>query len=100
MVSVLRRFALWLLLTVPPAAAAGFVVTLLATDVTALNRTQTVVGGAVLGAALAAVGAIAATATTLLGRGALRRAGGSEFLTGAIVSYGAVALGLLLARLA
>ena len=94
----IRRFALWLLLTLPVGVLAGGVFTLLESDTNDFFRAAEIAGGALIGGVLAVFGSAAATVTTLAGRGALRRTGGSELLSGAIVAYGVVVIGLLLAR--
>ena len=94
----IRRFALWLGLTLPVGVLAGGIFTLWESDTADFFRAAEIAGGLLIGGVLAVFGAAVATATTLAGRGALRRSGGSELLTGAIVAYGVVIIGLLLAR--
>lgn len=100
MAAAARRFLLWLVLTAPLAALAGFLLALFLGDPTDLRRTESVLGGAVGGALAGVFGAAAATLTTLAGRPFLQRAGGSEALTGVVVAYGAAAAGILLLRFA
>lgn len=98
MLPYLRRFALWFMLAVPVGVLAGGALTFWESDTADFFRAVEIIGGAIIGGFLGAFGAAAATVTTLASRTALRRAGGSELLTGAIVAYGIVIMGLLLAR--
>ncbi len=95
---VVRRLVLWLVLAMPVGIVAGTAIAFLDSGTDDFFRAVAIVGGGAIGGTLAVGGALAATATTVIGRGALRRTGGSEFLAGAIVAYGVIVVGLLLAR--
>ncbi len=92
----IKRLAIWLLLTLPVGVAAGALFSAFVPEDADLDRFTSAVNGAWVGAGLASIGAWSAAATTTVMRGTLRQAGGSEFLTGAVISYGLVIVGLLL----
>lgn len=93
-----RRYVLWLVLTTPIGVLAGGLLALLESDTNDFFRAAEIVGGAIIGGVLALFSAAIATVTTLLGGGVLQRAGGSDFLTGVVLSYGVLVIGLLMAR--
>lgn len=93
-----KRLIVWLVLTVPLSAFAGWLVAVRQTDAGDFRRSGFVLSGALIGMWLGVLGAVMAAATTAIARDRLRRAGASECLTGAVVSYGTVAAGLLLFR--
>ena len=84
----------WLLVSLPLGIALGAAASSYLGEDAALDRLTSAANGAQAGAWLALVGATAAAATAVLTRDVLRRAGGSEVLTGAIVSLGTIIAGL------
>jgi len=94
----LKRFLIWLLLSLPVGAIAGGVVTWSQTIPGDFFRTTYIVGGIARGVYAASFGAFMAAITTTLGRHALRRASGSELLTGIIISYVTIGFGIWLFR--
>ena len=84
----------WLLVSLPLGIALGAAASVYLGEDAAFDRLTFAANGAQAGAWLALVGATAAAATTVLARDMLRRAGGSEVLTGAIVSLGTIIAGL------
>jgi hypothetical protein len=91
-----KRFILWLALSLPVGAfAAGTSSAYLGEDAS-LDRLTSAMNGVLAGLGIALVGAWMAAATTTLAHGRLKAAGGSELLTGGIVSYGTIAISLLL----
>ena len=94
-----KRLARWLALSVPVGIGAGAAFSAFVPADAGLDRGTSAVNGALAGFGLALVGAFAAAATTAATRDMLQRAGGSELLTGAIISYGVIAAGLLLLSL-
>ena len=96
MVRFARRLAGWLAVSLPVGIGAGAAVSMLWGENAEFDRLTSVVNGAQAGAWLGAVGAWMAALTTTVARRALRQAGGSELLTGAIVSFGLIGVGLAL----
>lgn len=92
----LKRFAIWLPLSIPVGILAGGAFSALVPEDAILDLQTAAVNGALAGAGLALIGAWVAAGTTALMRDTLRRAGASEFMTGVIISYGVIAAGLLL----
>jgi drug/metabolite transporter (DMT)-like permease len=90
----LKREIAWLLASLPVGIALGAAASAYFGEDAALDHLTSAANGAQAGAWLALVGATAAAATTVLTRDRLRRAGGSEVLTGVIVSLGTIIAGL------
>lgn len=95
----LKRLALWLLLSLPLGVGLGAAFSAYVPGDAALSRGTAAVNGALAGLGLALIGATAAAATTTATRELLERAGGSELLTGAVISYGLIVVGLALLNL-
>ena len=95
----LKRLALWLLLSLPLGVGLGAAFSAYVPDDAALDRGTAAVNGALAGLGLALIGAAAAAATTTVTRALLERVGGSELLTGAVISYGLIIVGLVLLNL-
>lgn len=93
-----KRLIVWLVLSVPPGAFAGWLVAWRQTDVGDFRRSGFILGSMLAGLWVGVLGAVMAATTTTIARDWLRRAGASECLTGAVVSYGTVAAGLFLFR--
>ena len=96
MLRFIKRLVGWLALSLPVGIGAGVGVSMLWGENAEFDRLTSAVNGALSGASLATVGALMAVVTTLVARGSLQRAGGSELLTGVIVSYGLIGIGLSL----
>ena len=94
-----KRLAFWLLLTLPLSAGVGAALAFLESSADDFRQTALVVNGALAGMLLASLGAVTATATTFMASEILRQAGGSERLTGAVIAYGVVGIGLALLHL-
>ena len=96
----LKRFVIWLVLSLPVGVVVGGAFSVFVPEDGALDQRTSVVNGALAGAGLALIGAWAAAGTTAVTRESLKRAGASEFMTGAVISYGLVISGLLLLEFA
>lgn len=92
----IKRFALWLVLSLPVGIGAGAVFSAFLGDGADLDRFTSAGNGAIAGAWVGLIGALAAAATTTVARARLKDAGGSQFFTGLIVSYGLIIAALLL----
>ena len=92
--AIIKGTIVWLLASLPVGIALGVLISTFVPANAAIDRGTAAVNGALAGAQLAVLGAIAATVTTTVSRQALRRAGGSEFATGATVAYGVIIAGL------
>ena len=97
---LLKRLIVWTLAAVPLGAAAGAGVSAYWGAGADVDRVTAAVNGAIAGFWLGLVGAVAAAVTTRAAREPLRRAGGSEFATGAVIVIGLLAAGLALLSLA
>ncbi len=98
--ALLKRFVGWLVLSLPVAVAAGIPISIFYGQDGTLDRYTSGFNGAVAGAWLGVLGALSASIVTVLTRDRLRAAGGSEILTGALVSYGLISIGFALLLLA
>ncbi|MEE8518867.1 MAG: hypothetical protein V3S98_07060 [Dehalococcoidia bacterium] len=96
----IKRLVIWLFLSMPVGIVIGGAFSAFVPEDAAVDRRTSVVNGARAGAGLALIGAWVAAGTTAITRGTLKRVGGSEFMTGAIISYGVVIAGLLLLEFA
>lgn len=90
------RLILWLLLSLPVAIGAGALVSMYFGEGADTDQFTAAGNGVLAGVWLGLVGGIAAAVTTAVSRQRLRAAGGSECVTGAVVSYGFVGLALVL----
>lgn len=91
---LLKRLIVWLLAALPAGVAAGAGVSAYWGADAAVDRVTAAVNGALAGFWLGLIGGVAAAATTWIAREPLRRAGGSEFATGAVIVAGLIAAGL------
>ena len=96
----LKRLIVWTLLAVPLGIGIGAVVSLTWGEDSNIDRATAGFNGAVAGFWLGLIGALSAAVTTRIARDQLRRAGGSECLTGAFIVFGLLAVGLALLTLA
>lgn len=96
----LKRLIVWTVLAIPLGVGIGAGVSLTWGENSNIDRATAGFNGAVAGFWLGGVGAIAAAVTTRIAREPLRRAGGSECLTGAFIVFGLLAIGLGLLTLA
>ena len=90
----LKRLIIWTLLAVPLGIGIGAGVSSIWGEDADIDRATAGFNGAVAGFWLGVIGAVAAAATTRIAREPLRRAGGSECLTGAFIVLGLLAIGL------
>ena len=95
--SFIKGFVLWLILSVPIGLAVGAVFSAFLGQGAEIDRFTAAGNGAIAGAWIGLVAAWAATTTTTLARPRLKNVGGSELVTGLLVSIGFIigALGLL-----
>ena len=91
-----RKLVLWLVLSLPVGIAAGAGIAAFFGEDADIDRLTSAVNGALSGAGIALIGAWTAAGTTAITHDRLQRARGSELLTGAVVSYGLIAVALLL----
>ena len=91
---LLKRFIIWTVLAVPLAIGIGALVSSLWGPDADIDRATAGFNGAVAGFWLGLIGALTAALTTRIARDPLRRAGGSECLTGAVIVFGLLAIGL------
>lgn len=96
----LKRLIVWTALAVPLGIGIGAGVSLTWGEDSNIDRATAGFNGAVAGFWLGLIGALAAAATTRIAREPLRRAGGSECLTGGVIVFGLLAVGLGLLTLA
>lgn len=96
----LKRFILWLLLSLPVSTLVGAAFSAYLGEGSELDRFTSGANGAIAGAWAGFAGALAAAGTVTLYRDKLKGAGGSPFLTGLIVSYGLIIASLVLLRIA
>jgi hypothetical protein len=94
--ALLLRVVLWLVLSLPVGIGAGALVSLYFGEGADLDRFTAAGNGVLTGAWLGLLGGVAAATTNAIARRQLREAGGSECITGAVVSYGLIAIGLVL----
>ena len=90
----LKRLIIWTVLAVPLGIGIGAGVSSIWGEDADIDRATAGFNGAVAGFWLGVIGAVAAAATTRIAREPLRRAGGSECLTGAFIVLGLLAIGL------
>ncbi len=95
----IKRFVLWLILSLPVAIGAGAAFSAFLGEGSDLDRFTSAGNGAIAGAWIALVGATVAAGTTTVAHAKLKDAGGSRFLTELVVSYGLIIAALLLLRL-
>ena len=96
----LKRLIVWTVVALPLGIGIGAVVSLTWGDNSNIDRATAGFNGAVAGFWLGLIGALSAAATTRIAREPLRRAGGSECLTGGVIVFGLLAVGLALLTLA
>ena len=98
--ALLKRLIIWTLIALPLGIGIGAGVSSLWGEDADIDRATSGYNGAVAGFWLGLIGALAAAITTRIARDALRRAGGSELLTGAVIVLGLLVAGLGLLTLA
>lgn len=98
--SLLKRLVAWMAAALPLGVAAGAGVSAYWGPDAAVDRATAAVNGALAGFWLGLIGAVAAAVTTRAAREPLRRAGGSEIATGAVIVGGLLAAGLAFLSLA
>ena len=91
---LLKRLIVWTLAAVPLGVVAGAAVSAYWGANAAVDRVSAAVNGGIAGFWLGLIGAVAAAVTTRAAREPLRRAGGSETATGAVIVIGLLAVGL------
>lgn len=96
----LKRLIVWTVVAVPLGIGIGAVVSLTWGEDSNIDRATAGFNGAIAGFWLGLIGALSVAATTRIAREPLRRAGGSECLTGGIIVFGLLAAGLALLTLA
>ena len=96
----LKRLIVWTVVALPLGIGIGAVVSLTWGDNSNIDRATAGFNGAVAGFWLGLIGALSAAVTTRIARDPLRRAGGSECLTGGVIVFGLLAVGLALLTLA
>ncbi len=96
----LKRLIVWTVVAVPLGIGIGALVSLTWGPDADIDRATAGFNGAVAGFWLGLIGAFVAATTTRIAREPLRRAGGSECLTGGIIVFGLLAVGLGLLTLA
>lgn len=92
----LKRLIIWTALAVPLGIGIGTVVSLTWGPDSNIDRATAGFNGAIAGFWLGIIGAVVAAVTTRIARDPLRRAGGSECLTGGVIVFGLLAIGLWL----
>ncbi|MCY4448985.1 MAG: hypothetical protein OXE02_09125 [Chloroflexi bacterium] len=92
----LKRLIIWTALAVPLGIGIGAVVSLTWGPDSNIDRATAGFNGAIAGFWLGIIGAVVAAVTTRIARDPLRRAGGSECLTGGVIVFGLLAIGLWL----
>lgn len=90
----LKRLIGWLFLAMPVGLGLGALVSAFLVEGADRDRFTSAVNGVIAGFWLALLGAVMTAAITTATRDRLRAAGGSELLTGAIISYGLIFIGL------
>ena len=96
----LKRLVIWTVAAVPLGIGIGAGVSSIWGQDADIDRATAGFNGAVAGFWLGIIGAVSAAATTRIARDSLRRAGGSECLTGGVIVFGLLAVGLWLLTLA
>ena len=96
----LKRLVIWTVVAVPLGIGIGAGVSSLWGPDADIDRATAGFNGAVAGFWLGLIGALSAAATTRIARDLLRRVGGSECLTGGVIVFGLLAVGLWLLTLA
>ena len=91
-----KRLVLWLFLSLPVGIVLGVLGSLYLAEDGMVDGFTAAGNGLLTGIWMAIVGAIAAAGTTAYARDRLRAAGGSECITGAVVSYGLIVVAILL----
>ncbi len=92
---IIKGLLVWLLASLPVGMGLGALVSAYVPADAVVSRSTAAMNGVGAGAELALLGAIVAAVTTHVSRGTLQRAGGSEFVTGAVITYGLIVIGLL-----
>ena len=96
----LKRLVIWTMVALSLGVGIGALVSSIWGEDADIDRATAGFNGAVAGFWLGLIGAFTAAATTRIAREPLRRAGGSECLTGGIIVFGLLAAGLGLLTLA
>ena len=96
----LKRLVIWTVVALPLGTGIGAGVSSLWGQDADIDRATAGFNGAVAGFWLGLIGAVVAAATTRIAREPLRRAGGSECLTGGVIVFGLLTVGLWLLTLA
>ena len=91
---LLKRLVIWTLVATPVGVGVGALVSTIWGEDADIDRATAGFNGAVAGLWLGLIGAFAAALTTRIARDSLRRAGGSELLTGTVIVIGLLAVGL------
>ena len=94
--SLFKRLFIWSIISVPIGFLLGAFIFFLKSNTSDFFRTNDIFYGALLGSSLALFGSFSAVVTLILGKTWIEKTKGSEKLSGAIVCYGIVILGLLL----
>ena len=94
-----KRFLIWSLVSAPAGLFLGILINFIKSDTSDFFRSTEIFYGAVLGIALSVFGSFFSITTLVLGKPWLDRSNGSEKLTGVIVCYGTIIIGLLLINL-
>ena len=92
----LKRLVIWTAIAVPLGIGIGALVSLTWGPDADIDRATAGFNGAIAGFWLGLIGALSAAMTTRIARDPLRRAGGSECLTGGIIVFGLLGVGLWL----
>ena len=90
----LKRLIVWTLVALPLSIGVGALVSSLWGADADIDRATAGFNGAVAGFWLGLIGALSAAVTTRIAREPLRRAGGSECISGAVIVLGVLAAGL------
>lgn len=92
----LKRFIIWLILSMPIAIGVSVLASLYLGTLGQMDKFTAAGNGVLTGAWLGFFGAWGAAGTTAIARDRLREVRGSECLTGAVVSYGLTVVAILL----
>ena len=91
---LLIRLVIWTFVATPVGVGVGALVSTIWGEGADIDRATAGFNGAVAGLWLGLIGALVAALTTRIARDSLRRAGGSELVTGAVIVIGLLAAGL------